>query len=110
MLIYPINPTNSLEVESDHTTIKVNASATSIQLMAANTERKSLAFYNYADKIAYISTNSEAATLPSAATPNFKYAIPAEYALHCDGTIPTNSLQIIWESGATGYLVATEGF
>lgn len=111
MLIYPINPASAdLEVESDHTTIRVNVSATSTQLMAGNTARKSLAFYNYSDKPAYISTNNEAATVASAITPNFKYVIPPNYALTVSGTIPTNSLQIIWENGASGYLVATEGF
>lgn len=110
MLIYPINPSTTSNSESDHTTIKVNASITSIQLMAANLDRKSLAFYNYSDKTAYISTNSELATVASATTPNFKYVIPPNYALTASEPIPTNNLQIIWDNGATGYLVATEGF
>lgn len=111
MLVYPINPDNfSNEKEVDHSTVKVNASGTSIQLMTGNTARKSLAFYNYSNKPAYISTNSEPATVASTTTPNFKYVIPPSYALTVSGALPTNSLQIIWENEATGYLIATEGF
>jgi hypothetical protein len=95
---------------SNSASVKVNASATSIQLMAARAGRKSLYMYNDSNKACFISINGTAATANTATTPNFKYWIPSQYGMQIDVNIPTGALNVIFEASATGSIIATEGF
>lgn len=95
---------------SNTATVKVNASATSIQLMAARSNRKSLYLYNDSDKACFVSLGATAATTNTATTPNFKYWIPSQYGMQIDTNIPVTSLNVIFEASATGSIIATEGF
>lgn len=95
---------------SNTATVKVNASATSVQLMTARTGRKSLHLYNDSNKACFVSVGATAATTNTATTPNFKYWIPAQYAMQIDMNIPITALQVIFEASATGAIIATEGF
>jgi len=99
----PITLTNSA-------TVKVNASATSIQLMAARASRKSLYMYNDSDKACFVSINGVAATLNTATTPSFKYWIPSKYGMQIDTNIPLGALNVIFEASAAGSIIATEGY
>ena len=95
---------------SNTATVKVNASSSSVQLMTARTGRKSLYLYNDSNKACFVSVGATAATTSAATTPNFKYWIPAQYAMQIDTNIPITALQVIFEASATGAIIATEGF
>lgn len=94
---------------SNSATVKVNASATSIQLMAARSTRKSLYLHNDSDKACFVSINGTATT-NTATTPNFTYWIPSQYAMQVDSNVPITALSVVFEADATGSIIATEGY
>jgi hypothetical protein len=96
--------------ESSHNTVSVDSSDISIELLPARAGRKSLFFYNYSNKIAFVSANSLPATTNLAANENYKYLLPPNQAIGFDRGISPNSLQVIFEAGATGFLTCVEGW
>jgi hypothetical protein len=80
----------------------VAASATSVQLLAANANRKQAVFYNDSDKNAYVKLGT------TASSTSFSYLLVPGATLELPKPIYTGRIDCIWAAGPTGSMRITE--
>lgn len=80
----------------------VAASATSVQLLAANNNRKQAVFYNDTDKNAYVKLGT------TASSTSFSYLLVPGATLELPKPIYTGRIDCIWAAGPTGSMRVTE--
>ena len=84
------------------TPTNVTASATSVQLLAANAGRKMATFFNDADKSCYLKTSA------TASTTSFTTKIAAAGYFELPYPISADRVDCIWDASPTGAMRITE--
>lgn len=84
------------------TLTNVAASATSVQLLAANNNRRQAIFYNDSDKNAYLKLGT------TASSTSFSYLLVPGATLELPKPIYTGRIDCIWAAGPTGSMRITE--
>lgn len=84
------------------TLTNVSASGTSVQLLAANNNRKQAVFYNDSDKNAYVKLGT------TASSTSFSYLLVPGATLELPKPIYTGRIDCIWAAGPTGSMRVTE--
>ena len=93
---------------------KITGTSTPIEILAANPERKSLAFVNRSSQRACVSiadaSSSETPPTTGVAIADYAFIVPADSQGVCGLGIPTGAISVYYDSVADAEFIAVEGW
>jgi hypothetical protein len=92
----------SVRTVNSASTTSVAASATSVQLLASQSNRRGVILVNGSDKTAYVKFGN------TASTTSYTYKLITGATVEFPSPVYTGKVDCIWESGATGSMYITD--